>query len=847
MKPQQKSGAGERPLCRINPPGRNESGAALLLFTVLVVIAALAWLVNNVMSETVARRRAQKTEAALAQAREALLGYAMTFRDEQNRIKIAAGQLPDNYVYGYLPLPDLGSGSNTNVSCRDEGCDANLSGVALNKTIVGRFPWRLFGIAPLRDGDGECLWYIVSGSHQRIEKITPMNSDTPGQIDMVAVNDAEPEKLRSLIMTAHDKPVAIVFSPGPPLPGQDRGKIGANDVTHCGGNYTPANYLDPNLAAALLDNAGSPATASAYFSGATTTSNTHLVNLAIAAQGCIYKDKGMLLAACPPERAGCALAANDTGLPLTNDAVFGAVRKNANFRADLHLLLDRMTDCLRDQLQVPGKTLTPNRLAGFSAPAGKYAGRIPDDDIDNDGIPNASDSDFPGNGIARASECYDDSRDPKNYFSHYKDQIFVAQPESGRFTVNGESCAGVLLFANQRAAGQLRTSAVERNTPANYLEGINLSSFTGAGVNFSGDALLDRAPPQAIGQDIARCIPASASLSEAGSPALGALGGQLVQYDPATRSLTLGRIFSITTTVRNNNASAFFGCVWTPETHAMGKGFRSYFRFNITDAGEGFIFAIIDGARNAGAVCGAAREHLGYSGDNGVTAPIATPKIGIEIDTSKQTAAYGASNGRADPDYAGGHAAIVYWGVTEDKNDDNVHGFPAPPDTSPNPPPRNPPAPLTVTQHGAGLARLDATSVSSLLNTDFHVRVEVSPLANDGGAGQQTYQVNAWLVRGNASANMVAAMKNTTRPLRLLYPTIDTASFISLSDQARMEAMQGNSCAASACPSGQTCGADGFCRRPAFDTVRLGFTTSQSTVANDQTITISDFFTTWLQ
>ena len=237
------------------PAGRRsrQRGAALMVFSIIFVLAALAYLLSSLGPDLSEARRERLTHDALAQAREALMGYAVTFRDEQNRLKIAAGQPPDNYVYGYLPLPDLGTDNNTNIGCPDEGCDANLSGSALNKTVVGRFPWRLFGTEPLRDGNGECLWYIVSGSHQRIEKAVPMNWDALGQIDIVTTNDIDPAKLRSLIATAHDRPVAIIISPGSAIGGQNRGSIGTNVVTQCGGNYNPANYLDPKLAAALLD------------------------------------------------------------------------------------------------------------------------------------------------------------------------------------------------------------------------------------------------------------------------------------------------------------------------------------------------------------------------------------------------------------------------------------------------------------------------------------------------------------------------------------------------------------------------------------------------------------------
>ncbi len=198
-----------------------QRGAALLIFMILMVMGAMTYLVNSLTPEMIEARRAQRTNAALAQAKAALLWYAETFREQQNKIQMDAGNLPPNYVHGYLPLPDLGTNNNTNpFGCPNypsgEGCDANLSGSALNKTVIGRFPWALFGTGPLRDGYGECLWYAVSGSHQRIEKIEPMNWDTLGQIDIVTTNETDPAKLKSLLATAHDRPTASHFLSRPP-------------------------------------------------------------------------------------------------------------------------------------------------------------------------------------------------------------------------------------------------------------------------------------------------------------------------------------------------------------------------------------------------------------------------------------------------------------------------------------------------------------------------------------------------------------------------------------------------------------------------------------------------------
>ena len=264
-----------------------------------------------------------------------------------------------------------------------------------------------------------------------------------------------------------------------------------------------------------------------------------------------------------------------------------------------------------------------------------------------------------------------------------------------------------------------------------------------------------------------RCIPAGASLTNSAdgnqvtSSVLTDLGlSQLSDYNAATRTLTLGALGVNATVVGSANTKALFGCSWTPEAHSMSSGLRSYFKFRILDSGEGFTFAIIDGDRNGSNVCGAAQQHLGYSGNNTFTPPIAYPKIGIEVDTtatSSQQSPFDPSlsntltNGRSDPNYTGGHVAIVYWGgeapyatgntITSCKapkywsagacylpqeEDDNVHGLPMPPDASIRPAPRNPAVPATPANPPAGVYKLDPSLSSIPTNKDIHVRVEMS-------------------------------------------------------------------------------------------------------------------------
>ncbi len=845
---------------------RIQLGAALLIFLVLLVMGGLTYVVSSFSPESIEARRAQTTHIALVQAREALIGYALKYRDAQAAKDADSSGEDDRAMYGYLPLPDLGSSRNQNLdpACRDasnnplEGCDANtFTGLAfdakgIGPTVVGRFPWRTLGTGPLRDGHGECLWLIVSSLHSRIQGPTPllppMNWDTLGQLDVVVANGAN--ALVSALASAHERPVAIIFAPGPPLPGQDRSTSSTDDVRQCGGNYTTANYLDPATASTLggVTNYLSGANLASGVTGDSDPANDPDTPKSLLTRGKVYATGSTFLPnGC--QGSNCTLAANDIGLPITSDLLFGAIRKNIHFRTDINSMLDRMVGCLRDQIAA-GSSFTPTLIPGYAPPADKNAGRI------------------------QGSTCYDDNLNPLGYFSHYREMIFVAKPAAGNFTVAGDpNCAGVLLFGGQRNAAQQRITAAQKNTPANYLEGNNLASFTGVGTTFSGDLLLDRSPPQAVEQDIARCIPVGASLNQVASPALNALGGQLTAYDPGTSILTLGRIYLITAAERTANASAFFGCSWTPETRLLGNGLRSYFKFRISATGEGFTFAIIDGERNGSAVCGAARQQLGYSGNNSVTPPISFPKIGIEIDTSRQagfdpTAANSLSNGRNDPSYTGGHFGIIYWGgetpistggacpcaaprycdagacYLPPVEDDNVHGLPAAPaDPALRPPPQNPPAPASPTLL-AGVYKLDASLSQIPVNQDIHVRVELTRTSTDNATQSKTYLLEVWLLKySGTDDNRIAAMMNTADPMSQAYPGFSAH----LRDTPRIYDIQDGSCAGGIpCPTGQTCGSDSICYAPALRNVRLGFTTSQSTAANDQIISISNFFTTWI-
>ncbi len=843
-----------------------QRGAALLIFSIIIVMAALAYLVSSLAPDLSEASRERKTQEALAQARDALIGYALRYRDDQVAKDPDSDGDDDRTMYGYLPLPDLGSSRNLNIGCGQEGCDANtFTGIAfdpingIGPSVIGRLPWRTLGIEPLRDGHGECLWLIVSSLHSRIQRsapppvLPPMNWDTLGQLDIVVANGTP--ALVTALANAHERPVAIVFSPGPPLTGQNRGDLGGNDVTQCGGNYDAKNYLDPTTATALVDVtnylAGDKSASGA--TGDSDPSNDPDTPKKLTTQGKVFASGGNFLSnAC--QGGDCTLLANDKGLALTSDTLFGAIRKNAYFRTDINSMLDRMTNCLRDKFVAGG--FAPAAIGGFTPPADKSAGRIPYD------------------------TCYDSNQAPLGYYDHYQEMIFVAKPNSGNFTVNDDTnCAGVLVFAGQRGTGQQRVTSTpppgDKGTISNYLEANNLSNFTSVTAtppaifgSIGGPTLLYPSPPQAAEQDIARCIPAGGSFTPVTSPTL-TPAQQLVAYDAATRILTLGKAGVTSPTL---DADALFGCAWFSESRLLGGGIRTYFGMQFRNVGgsvgnNGFVFTVADAITNAPnnlMRCGAGGSHLGYSGNNGVTPKILFPKLGIEFDQSRDSGIIeplssdlSVSNpGRNDPDCTvtygyNSHAALVYWGheaanvidgVTRPDDDDNVHDYPTAPSLAGAPrPPRGHLDPATET--GIKCIKFRGHPLASNDSKFYYVRVEATPtrsLNADPALSSTSLRTEVWMESDISLTNRIDAIKNTTRPMGQLYPAY--AATPTLSDTAILYDVPNGDCTVTGCPVCKT--ATNTCYWPALNKVQLGFTGSQRT--QEQQVEISDFFTTWL-
>lgn len=190
------------------PPAAGQHGQAFLLSVLVLFMGVAAIVYNFATRATNDIKKGETTAVALAQARDALIGYAASSSTQP----------------GVLPCPD-----NDNDGSADAPCGV------LGATALGRLPWRTLGMDSLRDGSAECLWYAVSANFKNSGVSGPasINSDSIGTL---AVYDGN-----GTVTHAASEVAAIVFTPGEALPGQNRAPVGA---TTCGGNVNAAAYLD---------------------------------------------------------------------------------------------------------------------------------------------------------------------------------------------------------------------------------------------------------------------------------------------------------------------------------------------------------------------------------------------------------------------------------------------------------------------------------------------------------------------------------------------------------------------------------------------------------------------------
>jgi hypothetical protein len=203
---------------RNTPSAAAQRGQAMMIGVVIIFlgIAAIVYTTATSGIAALANRQADETTRAMAQVKEALIGWSAA------RTPVVGSE---NRRPGELPCPD-----NDNTGTDSGSCSAGA---------IGRVPWRSLGIPEPKDSSGETLWYAIAGPFRNYGMSTaPITSNTQGNLTVY---------LDSSSATMTSQAIAVIFAPGAALGTQDRGTTVAacsTTGTSIAGNLCGANYLE---------------------------------------------------------------------------------------------------------------------------------------------------------------------------------------------------------------------------------------------------------------------------------------------------------------------------------------------------------------------------------------------------------------------------------------------------------------------------------------------------------------------------------------------------------------------------------------------------------------------------
>ena len=232
---------------------RHQRGMALVIATLLLAACICAVFAFGLAGAASGAERERASLRALAEAREALIAYAA-----DHSINAVVGP-------GYLPCPDLDDDGWAESTC------GSMSGDSGQAERLGRLPWKTLGLADLRDGHGERLWYAVSSKYKGLLNCGAsracLDMTPDAALGTITVRDnagaiVHDGTVGEAYRADAGGAVAVLFAPGPPLGAQRREcapgecdetgrcvSVPAQRAAHC----NPANFLDKAAGARFGD------------------------------------------------------------------------------------------------------------------------------------------------------------------------------------------------------------------------------------------------------------------------------------------------------------------------------------------------------------------------------------------------------------------------------------------------------------------------------------------------------------------------------------------------------------------------------------------------------------------
>ncbi|MEM8499104.1 MAG: hypothetical protein AAF542_13850 [Pseudomonadota bacterium] len=225
----------------IAKPLRAQQGVVLLMIALAILVGSTALILSSFSNDGSLAGLARSNKHSLSEARDALLGYALSYPENHT----GASNAPP----GFLPCPDVdGDGLEDVDQCDDP-----------DENSIGFLPWRTLGLAKpgASSGTTNCLWYAVSAGFK-----SPADTAGPPILNSSSNGRFQIENVRGDLIvgaSAADRAIAIVFDPGQvltidgPTPSANdylQNRLAVSTRTACGAQNTndqinqAINYLD---------------------------------------------------------------------------------------------------------------------------------------------------------------------------------------------------------------------------------------------------------------------------------------------------------------------------------------------------------------------------------------------------------------------------------------------------------------------------------------------------------------------------------------------------------------------------------------------------------------------------
>ncbi len=424
---------------------QRQRGVIFIVMMVILVMGSTAFLVSSLNSIAPQLERDKQTADALAQAKEALIGYAVSVN------LVSGSDRP-----GDLPCPDIDNDGIEETSC------GSASGSHPEQRL-GRLPWKTLGLPDLRDASGERLWYAVSNNFKYNTRTTCSASGQPGCLNSdtlgtISIFDTDGARIND--GGGNTGVVAVIIAPGEALTRQGSASVQDRSGPENGTpKKTASNYLDiATIGGNSEDNA-------LLFEN---DSNKGFI------QGRIRDANGNVIV-------------NDKLLVITQDNIMQGIQKRVV--AEVKLCLEDYAANNNGRYPWAAK-LDPANPLSYDDDSGRLFGRIPDTPFertkDDSGYPHMSD------GWGGACNIVSNS----GWWLNWKEMVFFGiasayeptllwgiPPSCGScLTVNPPSANAdkqlVIMVAGKKLAGQSRSNYSDKGTLSNYLEMGNANGIT---------------------------------------------------------------------------------------------------------------------------------------------------------------------------------------------------------------------------------------------------------------------------------------------------------------------------------------------------------------------------------